>query len=106
MNTQPEPSNALNSEAVYPKYSDQELFVGLVSATGTDLSAFVRLFEERLKFFNYRVSSIRLIETLHEIDRWRELPESPLDVRIEKHMDAGTDFRELLGRGEGLPVLG
>jgi deoxycytidylate deaminase len=106
MSTTQTKSTTASSDTVYSKFSDQELFVGLVSATGTDLSAFERIFEERLKFFKYRLISIRLIEALHQIDRWRDLPETPVDLRIEKHMDAGTDFRKLLGRGEGLPVLG
>lgn len=96
----------MTAESVYPKYSNQELFVGVVSATGTDLSVFTKSLEERLKSFKYQVSVIRLIEALHEIKRWREIPENPIDTRIEKHMDAGTEFRELLGRGEGLPILG
>ncbi len=106
MTFQPETSKVGASESVYPRYSNQELFIGVVHATGTDLSVFVKSFEDRLKLFKYQVNVIRLIETLHEIKRWREIPETPLDTRIEKHMDAGTEFRELLGRGEGLPILG
>jgi len=106
MTTQSDAPKISSSETVYPKYSNQELFVGIVSATGTDLSVFEKAFEERLRFFNYDVIVIRLIEALHEIKRWRELPETPVDIRIDKHMDAGTEFRELLGRGEGLPILG
>jgi deoxycytidylate deaminase len=107
MGAQPEAiKKASSQESVYPKYSNQELFIGLVSATGTDLSVFLKTFQERLKHFNYESDAIRLIEALHEIERWRDLPETPIDVRIKTHMDAGTEFRELLGRGEGLPILG
>lgn len=107
MNAQPEViKTTISHDSVYPKYSNQELFIGLVSATGTDLSVFLKALEERLKYFNYQCNVIRLIELLHQIKRWSDLPETPIDARIDTHMTAGTEFRELLGRGEGLPILG
>lgn len=93
-------------EDSYPKNPDPELFLGLALATGTDLALVVETLEEQLKEFSYRFESIHLIEILHQLDRWRRLPESPIDDRIESHMDAGNQFRAEIGSSEGIALLG
>jgi deoxycytidylate deaminase len=90
----------------YPKHTDPELFIGLASAVGTDLTVVMRALEEQLKEFEYRFEPVYLIEVLHEIEKWRDLPESPIDDRIESHMDAGDEFRAAIESGEAIALLG
>lgn len=80
--------------------------MGLVSATGTDVEGFAANLKDQLKALSYRFEAIRLIDLLREFTKWKNLPESPLDERIEKQMDAGTSFRETLNHPEAVALLG
>src|SRR5574337_899266 len=82
-----------------------ELVLGVVGALGTDLDLVYQAFNNSMSEVGYRCRLIHLIELLHAIDRWERIPESPLDVRYNKHMDAGDDFREMIGRGDALDLL-
>src|SRR5581483_10122861 len=83
-----------------------ELVVGIVGAVGSKLGLveekLVRAFTEA----NYQANTIHLIELLHEIDRWEHLPETPEDVRLTGHMDAGDQFREAIRSDDALAILG
>jgi deoxycytidylate deaminase len=92
--------------ATYPKKTDPELFVGLALAAGTDMAVVMKTLEEQLKEFKYRFEAIHLIEVLHEIERWRNLPETPIDDRIATHMDAGNEFRAAVDSSEAIALLG
>jgi hypothetical protein len=78
-----------------------ELFYPIVSATGTDNSAVCDALITALSLFRYRSPEpMRVINLLHAFSRWRKMPRGgPEEVRIEEHMDAGNEFRSLLGRG-------
>lgn len=90
----------------YSNTTDSELFIGLALATGTDTTVVTKTLEDELKGYKYRCESIHLIEVLHQIEKWRDLPETPIDDRISKHMDAGNEFRTILERGEAIALLG
>jgi len=91
---------------ILPDNKNPELFIGLVSATGTDLAIAREGLEEELGEFNYRTEDTRLIELLHAIDKWRALPETPIDDRLESHMDAGNEFRRTLENCAAMALLG
>lgn len=44
-------------------------------------------------------------ELLHQIDKFQNLPKQPADVRWDKHMTAGTQFRKKMERGDALALL-
>src|SRR5216684_8017881 len=90
----------------YPKTIDPEVFIGLALATGTDTTVVMKTLEDQLKGYKYRCEPIHLIEVLHEIEKWRGLPEGPIDDRIASHMDAGNEFRTILECGEAIALLG
>jgi deoxycytidylate deaminase len=89
-----------------PRQSNPELFIGVVSATGTDLSVATQVLQEQLAQFTYRTENTHLIELLHQLQKWRVLPEAPIDERISTHMDAGNEFRTTLGSSAALALLG
>lgn len=85
--------------------SGPELFFGLVGAVGTDLGPVVTALADALRTVAYTADEFRLSELLYEIDRWAGLPRrgvTPEDVRIDEHMEAGSEFREALQRGDAL----
>jgi hypothetical protein len=82
------------------------LFVGLVHATGTDLTVVARTLQEQLEEYKYKYKSMRLIELLYEIPKWRDLPQDPVDKRIESHMNAGNEFRAIVDNSAALALLG
>ena len=88
------------------KYTNPELFIGIVHATGTDLTIVSKSLQERLEQYKYRYENTRLIELLYEIEKWRNLPQSPIDDRITSHMDAGNEFRAIIEDGAALALLG
>lgn len=92
--------------ATYPTTIDPELFIGLALATGTDITVVTKTLEDELKEYKYQCESIHLIEVLHQIEKWRTVPERPIDDRIESHMNAGNEFRTILERGEAIALLG
>jgi cytidine deaminase len=83
-----------------------ELFFGLVAPVGSELSRVTEDLERALGEVGYKTETIHIIEQIHELDRWKDLPESPLDVRIHKHMDAGNELRRLTDRGDAVAMLG
>jgi deoxycytidylate deaminase len=89
-----------------PKRANSELFIGLVQATGTDLTIVAKTLQEQLEVYKYKYESLRLIELLYEIPRWHDLPQTPVDVRIESHMDAGNEFRAIVENSAAVALLG
>jgi len=83
-----------------------ELFFGLVAPVGSDLSRLTEELEHALTTVGYHSRPIHLIEQIHEIDKWKDLPETPLDVRIHKHMDAGNEYRREMVRGDAVAMHG
>ncbi|SRR5216683_1680506 len=84
----------------------RELFIGLVSAVGTDLSRVTELLTETLAIYSYRAFAIRLAELLDELSLVnKDLKKSPADEYIKSHMDAGDDLRQKTGRADALTVL-
>ena len=84
-----------------------ELVIGLISAVGTNLEALCRSLDQCLTSVQFNSTTIHLIETIHELERWESgvLAEEPYDKRIEQHMDAGDEFRRALNRGDALALM-
>ena len=96
-----------------------ELFLALVGAVGTDLGLVTQFLTRSLAAVDYstaRVSqrageagspptSIRLAKLLHKIPKYKNLPETPIDEYINRHMTAGDDFRKITGRDDALAVM-
>jgi len=83
-----------------------ELVIGIVGAVGSNLGVVQDQLIQALRAADYNTEPIHLVELLHEIDRWESLPETPEEVRIEKHMNAGDEFRDAIGSDDALAVLG
>jgi deoxycytidylate deaminase len=88
------------------KRANPEIFIGLVQATGTDSTSVTKTLQERLEEYKYHYESMRLIELLYEIPRWRDLPQNPVDERIASHMDAGNEFRAAVENSAAIALLG
>ena len=96
------PDNQTTGQTAGPE--GPELFVGLVGATGTDMSAVLRALEAALGRCRYATSSIRVIDLLGELPGFA-IPAAPEDERLEKAMDAGDRFRTLLNRDDAVAML-
>lgn len=94
-----------NGATRVPVAAGPELVFGLVGATGTDLGLVAKTLQQVLATFGYEIESVRVIELLEESPRWAALPDSPEERRIEARMDAGDEFRLLVGNGDALARL-
>jgi cytidine deaminase len=83
-----------------------ELFFGLVAPVGSELTRITAQLETALAEVGYRAKIVHMIEQIHELEPWKELPESPLDDRINRHMDAGNELRRQTQRGDAIAMLG
>lgn len=83
-----------------------ELVFGLVGAVGSQIGSVQEALVSVFESLNYQCEEIRLIELLHEIEEWKDLPHNREDERIRTHMDAGDDFRKRIGSNDALAVLG
>ena len=82
-----------------------ELVFGLVGAVGTDLDRLTDALAEALASVGYRCHVIRLSSLLHEFKQWSGLVSvRSEETRIEKHMDAGNEFRGKINSGDALAV--
>lgn len=79
-----------------------EIVIALVGAVGTGLEIVSTAIRDSLAEVNYISHHIRLSELLHEIEKWKNLPDMPVDTRYNQHMDAGNEFRQILSRGDAL----
>lgn len=82
-----------------------ELVVGIVGAVGSKLGYVQDALQSAFTAAGYRAEPVRLVELLHEIDKWENLDEAPEDIRLEKHMDAGDEFRSSINSDDALAVL-
>ena len=82
-----------------------ELIIALSGAVGTDSARIIEILKTELAAFSYKAEIIHLIEQLHQIDRWQSLPDDTVDERYKSHMDAGNQFRSLLGRRDAMALL-
>jgi deoxycytidylate deaminase len=83
-----------------------ELVFGIVGAVGSKLRTVQDALIMALENAGYTAHPVSLIELLHEIDQWELLAESPEDLRLEVHMNAGDDFRFKIKSDDALAVLG
>lgn len=82
-----------------------ELFIGLVSPIGAGLSLVCEIMTEKLSSFGYQTHVIQLSNLIREIDQFKNLETHPEDERIEAHMNAGTQLREEMERGDILALM-
>lgn len=75
-----------------PKRPD--LFLGLVAPIASPLERLLGALEQAFSSYGYRTEVVHLIEELRALEAYSEIPESPLDKRYEKFMDAGDEVRE------------
>ena len=71
-----------------------ELFFGLVSPIGADLELVCDELNHQLSRMGYQTYTIKLSDQIRKTEKYKNLPMTPEDIRIAKHMDAGTDIRE------------
>jgi deoxycytidylate deaminase len=83
-----------------------ELVFAVVGAIGADLGLVTRLLKQSLAEVAYSVEVVRLSELLKDLPGFQDLPDSPLDVRYERYMAAGTELREKTKRADALAILG
>ena len=67
-----------------------ELFFGLVAPLGSDLSSVTEDLKQALASVAYRCETLHLIEQVHELEPWKELPESPLIFELTSIWMPGT----------------
>jgi cytidine deaminase len=85
-----------------------EIFLGLVGAVGTDLTAVSKALEQALISVNYSCETVRLSELMHEREELKSFKLARQEFeenRIGLHMDAGNRWRELTRRGDALALL-
>jgi cytidine deaminase len=97
-------SGSIDTQASAIKYP--ELVFGLIGAVGTDSDKILDALDHALKQVRYNQVIIRLIDGLRQLEKWRNIDTEPLDLRYTSHMDAGNEFRKLLGRGDALALIG
>lgn len=89
------------------KLSQPELFFGIVSAVGTDLTVVTESLIESLQHKNYEVHRIKiskLLPSLAKSLKYGKLEEEPHIDRINSYIDFGNFIREKLG-GDFLSAL-
>ena len=82
-----------------------ELFFGLVSPIGADLELVCDELDHQLSRMGYQTYTIKLSDQIRKTEKYKNLPMMPEDIRIAKHMAAGTDIRETSERGDALALM-
>ncbi len=85
--------------------SGPELVIGLVGALGVPLDEVTGILEDALSDVGYDHNLVRVSELLHQFERWKDLPTSPLDLQIEEHQKAGNELRSVTGVGHSMADL-
>jgi cytidine deaminase len=86
--------------------SGPELVIGLVAPVGTDLDGLQAALTESLLQVGYEAGAIRLSALLSAVPGLTtRLTCRTEDERYTTHMDAGTELREKMGRGDALALL-
>ncbi len=88
--------------------AQQELFIGLVGAVGTELDRLTTLLTQLLASVGYSSSPIRLSSLLRALPKNAGMPTEKdyADEYIDAHMTAGDEFRKLTGRNDAVALLG
>jgi cytidine deaminase len=93
--------------APFEPLAGPELVFGVTGAVGIDLSLVCRVLKEILREVQYEDAEvIRLSDLLRSIEGNQGIPQTPLDTRTEKLMDAGDALRRVLNRGDAVALLG
>lgn len=71
-----------------------DLFLGLVAPLASPLDRLLGALEQAFSSYGYRQEVVHLIEELRALEAYSTVPESPLDQRYERFMDAGDEVRE------------
>ncbi len=82
-----------------------ELIFAFAAPVGVDLSALVQGLQESLDAVGYRHKHVKLSGLLRNFDRWKDVPETPVDKRYEALMNAGDEFRQEIKSGDALTML-
>ena len=82
--------------------SGSELVIGVVGAIGTDVENVVEDLRTALRESSYKTRVIRVIELLHDLEPWKDLPHSPEDERYKSHIDAAAKFCHGIGTADAL----
>ncbi len=72
---------------------------------GVDLDGLCKALAESLSQVSYQYKPIHVIEQIHLFERWKTLPEKPLEDRYKSHIRAGDEFREAFELGDVLARL-
>jgi deoxycytidylate deaminase len=106
--TDPVPEDAWEpAPAPFEPLAGPELVFGVTGAIGTDLSLVCGVLKEILREVRYENAEvIRLSDLLRSIEGNEGIPQTPVDVRTEKLMDAGDALRRALNRGDAVALLG
>ena len=85
-----------------------EIFLGLVGPVGVDLRMVTDLLSDALRRVRYKADPlIHLAHLLPVADeKWKNLPQSPLDLYIKAHIDAGDQLRESTQLYDAMAILG
>lgn len=97
--------NVTSSNSKANSNAGPELVIALTAAVGTDVDRVAGILKTELSGFSYNAQTIHLIEELHQIERWSSLADETVDQRYKSHMDAGNEFRTLLGRRDAIALL-
>jgi len=54
-----------------------ELVIGLVGAVGSQMGSVEEALISAFKLLNFQCEQIKLIELLHEVEKWKDLPHGP-----------------------------
>ena len=82
-----------------------EIVLGLVGAIGADLRLVAEHLEAGLARAGFSSSPIRVIELIHDLERWTNLPSEPERRRLETHVESGDEFCQTSMRGDALGAL-
>lgn len=100
--------DSLVTKEILKAHDGPEIIFGLVGPVGTKLRLVVQVLEEQLEKVGYRSKAISVSSLLHQLDKYSYLTGlaggSEYD-RIKEHMGAGTDLRQLTGRGDIMALL-
>src|SRR3989304_2152156 len=99
------PSKSRFLDVLMTEPSGPELVIGLVGAIGADLGLLVEGLKAALSDVSYTADEIRVVDLLHDIERWKDLPHHPEERRYEEHIKAGAEFCQDVGRGDALAIL-
>lgn len=82
-----------------------EVVIGLIGPLGVDLALLVSELSAAFASVAYNMRSISLIEPVLQYWRWRTTPTAPFNVRYDRRMDAGNEFRRELQCKDALAFL-